>query len=374
MLFCFSSLRRHRRAVCVWLSLALLSTSTIAADKRKVILDDDGFALAQFMVLQSPDADVLGVTIVSGNTWRDLSVARALRSLEIIERSDVPVVPGAIYPLLNSEEQTARWEALYGKLVWKGAWMKAWVEDTEQSTPPYLAVDEVPDLPEGNPSTLPAAEHAATFMIRMVRKYPGEVSIIATGPLTNLALAQSLDPEFASLAKELIYMGGSLNPHQVLDNVSAEQFAREFVNTPRHEFNFFWDPEAARIALRAPWKKIVMVPVDPSTATQLTPKLLKAMSRSDTPLAKNTQAREPGFPLWDEIATGIWLDPSLIADSQALYVDVVTDFGANYGNTLSWSPHYEPGLGEQLNTVVRAVDVKKLEKLMIKLMNAETPR
>jgi len=355
------------------LLFVLALTPAQAQDRRKVILDDDGFGIAQWMVLQSPDAEVLGVTIVSGNAWRDANVARALRALEIVQRADVPVVPGATFPLVNTEKATELWEAQYGKLVWKGAWMKRWVEDTVQSTPTYHAHDVVPDLPEGNPTTKPSAEIAANFLIRKVREFPGQVSIIATGPLTNLALAQRLDPQFASLAKELVYMGGSLNPQLKLSSVSAKQFAREFVNSPRREFNFRFDPEAASITLRAPWKKIVMVPVDPSTGTELRPDLLRLLSAADTPLANTLRQREPGFPLWDEIATAVWLDPKLIATADSLFVDADTHSGPSYGDTLSWSPGYEPGLGEQLEAVVREVDVPGLEKLMVRLMTQPAP-
>ncbi len=101
--------------------------------------------------------------------------------------------------------------------------------------------------------------------------------------MTNLALAQRLDPQFASLARELIYMGGSFNPRQVLDNQSAAEFAREFANTPRREFNMRFDPEAASIMSRSPWRKITVVPVDPSTATQLTADLLARLAKPRAP-------------------------------------------------------------------------------------------
>jgi purine nucleosidase len=363
-----------RRTWLAVLLLALGSAQAHAQSPRKVILDDDGFSVAQWMIVQAaPDTEVLGVTIASGNAWRDHCVAIALRSLEMAGRTDIPVVPGAIYPLVNTEKTTELWESLYGKLVWKGAWMKKWVEPTVQSTPPYHAFDVVPDLPEGNPTTRPANEIAANFLIRKVREFPGQITIIATGAMTNLALAQRLDHEFAGLAKELVYMGGSLVPRQKLNNVSAEQFAREFVNSPRREFNFRFDPEAASIVLRAPWKKITMVPVDPSTDTQLTADLLRRMSTANTPISKIMKTREAGFPLWDEIASAIWLDPSLIKKSSSLFVDVNTQFGAGYGDTLSWAPGYEPGLGEQRETVVLEVDVKGVEAMMVRLMTKPTP-
>ncbi|KLD78221.1 nucleoside hydrolase, partial [Xanthomonas hyacinthi DSM 19077] len=283
----------------------MVGTGSAAAQKRLLILDDDidGFSPAQLMALQAEDVQVLGITVLSGNVWRDEALAHARRLLEIAGQPRIPVLPGAVYPLLNTEAATERWEALYGRLVWKGAWMKQWVESNLQAAPRHHGPELVPDLALGNPSVVPAsAELAAMFLIRKVHEFPGQVSIVATGPLTNLALAQRLDPQFATLARELVYMGGSLNPQQRRDSVAAGQFAREFANTPRREFNIRWDPEAASIVMRAPWRRIVMVPVDPSTATELTPALLRRMSRGDTPIARALQRRQPGFPLWDELA------------------------------------------------------------------------
>ena len=346
-------------------------------DKRLVILEDDidGFTPAQLLLLQSPEVEVLGISAVSGNIWRDEALAHTCRLLELAGRPDIPVLPGPVFPLLNSETATERWEALHGKLVWKGAWTRQWVQaDTVQSSPRYHAHDVVPELALGNPSVVrPSDEHAALFMLRMVRQYPGQVSIIATGPLTNLALAQSLDPQFATLAKELVYMGGSLNPQRRLDSVSAHQFAREFAHSPRREFNLRWDPEAARIVQRAPWRKIVMVPVDPSTATELTAELIGRLSAADTTLGQALRRREPGFPMWDELATAVWLEPSLATSIEKLYIDTNTEPGAGYGDTLSWASGYQPGLGEQLNEVVMEVDVLALEALLVERLTAPHP-
>ena len=357
---------------------ATLPSQAQAEGKRKVIIDDDigGPRAAQLMAIQSPDVEVLGITIVSGSTWRDENIAHALRTLEVIGRSDIPVIPGSAFPLLNTQETTRRWESLYGKLVYKGAWMdEKWPDGTIQSQPNYHAHDFVPQLPEGMPHTKPSTEIAANFMIRKVHEFPGQVTILATGPMTNVALAISLDPSFAETAKEIVYMGGSLNPHQVLPSKSAQQFAREYINTPRLEFNFRWDPEAAKIALRAPWKRIVMVPADPSTATELSARLLNDMTKAGTPLTQMVKkVTETGFPLWDELATAVWLDPTLISNADQLYVSIDTDFGAGYGNTLSWPAAYAPpGLIASPTTVVREVNVPAFEKLMIKLMNQPTP-
>lgn len=341
--------------------------------RRKVIIDDDGFALMQLMLLGAPDVEVLGITSVTGGSWVNRVTAQSLQGLEAAGRTDVPVAEGATYPLVNSEALTDRWEALYGKLTWKGAWMKKWVEPTLQSTPAYHGPNDPVDLPGGNPVTRPIAENAAQFLIRMVHKYPGQVTIIEGGPMTNLALAQRLDPQFASLARELVYMGGSFNPQQVLRNRSADDFAREFANTPRREFNIRFDPEAASVVSRSPWRKITVIPVDPSTATQLGPDLSERLTHSAGDKVGALIARlEQGFPLWDEIAAGAWLAPDIVTKQENLYVDYDTQFGPAYGDTLSWREYYQPDLGEQKATVVMAIDPERLYSLIDRLMTTFT--
>jgi inosine-uridine nucleoside N-ribohydrolase len=365
---------RTIKLLAVTALLALSATAQAAPDRRpdarKVIIDDDGFGLMQVMLLSSPDVQVLGLTTVSGNAWANRNTAQALRGLEWIGRSDVPVVPGATFPLVNSEAATERWEANHGPLVFKGAFMKRWMEDTQQAPPPYHGPFDAVDLPGGNPKTRPADEIAANFLIRMVHKYPGQVTIVACGPMTNLALAQRLDPGFAAMAKELVYMGGSLAPRQVIDNRAAADFAREFVNTPRREFNIRFDPEAASVMAHAPWRKITMVPVDPSTATQLSPALIARLGRAARPgVDRFVQALAPGFPLWDEIAAAVWLDPALVKTQRHLWIDFDTQqSAAGYGDTLSWDQAYHPGLGEQAQDVVLAIDVPKLEAMLTRLV------
>ncbi|MEP9401295.1 nucleoside hydrolase [Sphingomonas silueang] len=353
-----------------WLAALLMAASPAWAQqaRRLVVVDDEGFGLAHAMLLDAPDVQVLGITTVTGNVWVNRATAMALKGVETMGR-DVPVVQGATYPLVNSEVLTERWEALYGKLTWKGAWMRRWVEPTQQSTPPYHRADDPVDLPGGNPTRTASGEIAANFLLRMVREHPGQVTIIAMGPLTNLALAQRLDPAFAGLAKELVYMGGSLNPRQVRDGVSAAQFAREFVHSPRREFNARFDPEAASIVSRSPWRRITVVPSDPSTATELTPALLARLRAVSPPaVAAWIGALEPGFPLWDEIAAGVWLDPGIVTARDTAFVDYDTQFGPNYGDTLSWNEGYQPGIGERRAEVIRTIDPAKLEALMLRLL------
>ena len=80
------------------------------------------------VVLQSPEVETLGITIVSGDQWRDEEVAHTLRMLELTGHPNIKVYPGAVFPLINSKEEIKRWEKLYGKVSYQGAWnQKAFV-------------------------------------------------------------------------------------------------------------------------------------------------------------------------------------------------------------------------------------------------------
>ena len=210
-------------------------------------------------------------------------------------------------------------------------------------------------MPEGKPTTKPANEDAAHFLVRMVHKFQDQVTIYAGGPMTNLALAISIDPQFPRLAKELVFMGASLSP-QTSDP--------EFANAPRHEFNLWFDPEAAHIVLRAPWKRIVCTPVDISVKTRLTNELINRVKTGITPAANyvGKYARLHGEYnyLWDELAAAAWLDPSLITKKETRLLDVDLDRGAGYGNVLTWSNQNRPRVDVQPVEVQVDLDAEKV--------------
>jgi inosine-uridine nucleoside N-ribohydrolase len=201
-----------------------------------------------------------------------------------------------------------------------------------------------------------------------VHEFPGQITIIAAGPLSNLALASRLDPEFASLAQELVFMGGSFNPTPA-DN----PFAAEYDNAPRREFNMRWDPEAASIVLHQPWKKITEVPVDPTTRTFFRRELIEEEAKGKAPFDAYLGQFGQSYPMWDELVVAVWLDPSIATRSKTLLVDVDTSFSAAYGTTVSWAPKEGPGLGERSVNVVFEADVPKLEHLAVELLTAPTP-
>jgi purine nucleosidase len=338
--------------------------------RRMVIIDQDAYGPAGsnmqaiLMLLQADDVEVLGITITSGDGWRDEEVSQTLRLLEIAGRTEVPVIPGAVLPLVNSAARTKAWETLYGRLFYKGAWTEAWpdqgiVRRTAHPADPYL----VPPSPEGSPRIKAAADVAANFLVRELRRHPGQVTIIAAGPLTNIALAARLDPEFSSLAQELVFMGGSFNPR-----AANNAFAAEYANAPRREFNLRWDPEAASMVLHEPWKKITQVPIDPTTKTFFGPELIKRVAEGKAPFDAYLGKFGRSYPMWDELAVAAWIDPSIITQSAQLLVDIDTSFTAGYGDTLSWAVGEGPGLGERAVLVVQDIDLAKFEALTMDLL------
>ena len=344
--------------------LLITCSASWPQEKRKIIIDQDAAGPAGtdqqsiLLLIQSPQTEVLGITVVTGDQWLMEEVAHTLRMLELIGRTDIPVVPGAEYPLVRTKQETEQWEDRFGTVAWLGAW-----------TPRlYHAHDQLGEMPEGKPTTKPSEEDAAHFLVRMVHKYPHEVAIYEGGPMTNLALAISIDPEFAGLAKELVFMGASLNPRT--DDP-------EFANTPRREFNLWFDPEAAHIVLRAPWKKMVCTTVDISVKTRMTTELINRIKAGDTPVARyiGAYARLRGEYnyLWDELTSAAWLDPRLITKKETRYMDVDLDRGAGYGDTLTWSDRDKPKRDFQPVEIQVDLDTDKFYKMFVELLTAPTP-
>jgi len=364
------------RSIVLLLSICYLtSVNNLWAQEIKVIVDQDARGPATtdmqsiLIFLQSDKFDVLGITTVSGDQWVKEETQRTLRLLEIAGRTDVPVAEGAEFPLLNSKEESERWESLYGKFGYKGCWSD--FSKRPEGTPPtppafregYHEPDVIPPLVEGAPHIKALDETAANFIVRMVHKYPGEVVIWAGGPLTNIALALRLDPQVATLAKELVLMGSGMYANNGgITGIDG-----------RREFNWWFDPEAVRIAMRAPWKKITITPIDISVKTLVNPAVRAAIAKADTPIARYlTQYSVESF-MWDELSAAAMVDPSIITGQKQLYVDIDIDHGPSYGETLFWQPGTELPSYERIATVQFDVDTKKLYDLYVKLMT-QPPR
>lgn len=347
--------------------LSLVLGAPGAAQKIKVIVDQDARGpgtsdmQAILVFLQSDRFDVLGITTVTGDQWVKEETQHALRLTEIAGRTDVPVIQGAEFPLLNSKEETERWEALYGKLEYKGAWTDFF--PARRSTlyeEHYHPPEVVPPLAEGEPHTQPRPGTAAEFMVNEVHQYPGEVVIWCGGPLTNVALALRLDPSLATLAKELVMMGGGLYADKGgIDPAHLDA---------RREFNWWFDAEATRMVLRAPWKKVTITPIDISVKTRLSPEIQAAIAKADTSVARYlTKYSLLGY-MWDEIAGEALIDPSMITLQKQFYMDIDIEHGPSYGKTLFWEPGAVVPSYLRLATVQFDLDTEKFYKLYIDLM------
>jgi inosine-uridine nucleoside N-ribohydrolase len=330
-----------------------------AADQPRLVIADNDYTgpggtdvQSMLLFLGAPDIKLLGVTVVTGDAWEKEEVQRALRFLEIAQVRDVPVVPGAEYPLVNTKARLNAWENAYGKLPWKGAW-----NDPKPGNPPVHGPDEIPSFEEGMPTTKPSPQRAADFMIEQVHKYPHQVSIFEGGPMTNIALAIRLDPEFASLAKELVFMGGIIDANLPQVTVNADNYT---------DFNMLFDPEAAHIVLTAPWAKITSVGNVTNDALT-TPELLQRIGEKKTPLTDYlVKYAWKGVPLWDEMAAAILADPSLVTKQVSALMDVDLARGPDYGRVHVWPQEYAPHMGERPVNIVEKVDVDRFLNLFVR--------
>src|SRR3984885_2314679 len=133
-----------------------------AQARRMVIIDQDGAGpggtdqMAMILLLQSAQVNVLGITMVTGDAWEPEEVQHTLRMLELIHRTDVPVVPGAIFPLVRTQQESKLQQLLYGTFPWYGAWGD--LAPANESRTPYHGPYAVPRLVEGEPTLKPLAE------------------------------------------------------------------------------------------------------------------------------------------------------------------------------------------------------------------------
>ena len=262
-------------------------------------------ALAVLLALQSRELDVVAITTVMGNDTVERATSDALRVLEIAGRPDVPVYAGARRPLAH---QAGAWErAQYGR----------WHSD-----------DPPPMPPGGFASKKAETASAADYLLRAVNDRPGALTIVAIGPLTNLSLAIRKDPGWSSRVKRLVIMGGAI---AALPDGAGNQ-------TPNAEFNFWVDPEAARLVLRS-GIPIELSPLNVSRKTNLTKTWYDRLVAADgslTGLLRQilgpTFEKDPGqrVNMFDEVAVASLIDPSLVK-TRDMYVDVDDRPGISYG-------------------------------------------
>jgi len=342
----------HLRLAVLTASL-LVASESLRAEKDLVIYDNDWNVPGSYMeqdalmpLLTCANVKVIGLTTVTGDAWRDEGAASLLRYLEVVGATDIPVVNGAVFPLVNTRKRMVQWEQAHGFIYWKGAWNDPAQFPKSHPDDPYRIIPPLDRMPRIHVADGIAAE----YLVRMVHQYPHQVTIFEGGPMTNLALAVGLDPEFAGLAKRLIFFGGAQG--QLGDTSGNEDGFHS-------DFNIIFDPEAAHIVLSAHWAKAVSI-ADVTNAYILDKALMDRIQAHRTPasdyLAQNSTL---GLPLWGELGAAVVADPSLITKSLDVTMDVDIDHGMDYGRTIVGPLDANPGFGGSKVTIIQAVDGKR---------------
>jgi len=240
----------------------------------RIILDcdpgiDDALAIA--FAYGHPGLELAGITTVAGNVGLAKTTANALAVLEFIGAAGTPVTAGCAGPLLRPALDARQ---VHGDSGLGGAVLPA-------------------------PSASPAAGHAIDYIIDTVRSAPGEITLVATGPLTNIALAVRREPRLADWVRGFVIMGGSAGRGNV---------------TPAAEYNIWADPEAAAAVFRAGWV-VTMLGLDVTLRTGATAAVLdrmKSLGRLGTglllpALEQYRSVSEPGGPPVHDVCAVAWV-------------------------------------------------------------------
>ncbi|MHC4145456.1 MAG: nucleoside hydrolase [Planctomycetota bacterium] len=349
---------KHYRIVFVGLLLLAVLASAGAA-KEKVILDTDMVVLyddgvAMMMLANHPDIELLGVTIVPGNTWLSEGTAYALHQLEVLKRKDVPVAMGTRYPLRAGRYETIEVERkMFG---FSSPYIGCFGRIEPAS---YLDVYRAEF--GGAPAIKPVDKHAVTFLIDTIKANPGQVTVMPIGPCTNLAIAIRLAPEIIPMIKRVVYMGGAFD---VPGNT-----------TPAAEFNWWFDPEAAKMCVRAPFADQLIVGLDVCEKYRFDKKLYERITAGDTPIAQMfTDKYGPEFKrnarytrlVWDTIAAAVVIDPALIVEEETRWVDVNSDYGLDYGRSLGYRK--QGPAGTQKARILMTIDEHRFWNLMVDML------
>lgn len=275
---------------------------------HRIILDTDpgvDDALALFLALSSPEIQLEAITTVSGNVNIEQTTHNALSLLTLVGRTDIPVARGSSHPLMRPPLHATHVHGEQGL--------------GQAILPP--------------PRIQPVEQHAIDLIIEKVLSNPGEITLVAIGPLTNLALAIRREPRIVQLVREVVLMGGAL---RTPGNV-----------TPNAEFNIYADPHAAHIVLHAGWP-IKMVSLDTTNRTPFTRSQAYAFAQGESPVKTciyqmfdhyfSTYTALYGvkdFHMHDPLCLAAVFQPDLIT-WQPVYVDVELNGTLTLGETVAY--------------------------------------
>ncbi|MGJ7605783.1 nucleoside hydrolase [Variovorax sp. LT1R20] len=343
---------------------------------QKIIIDsdyntmsDDGQLGVMAAQLQAQGkVQVMGISVVSGNQWLKQGVADALMSVERLGVGDrIGVYVGENYALNHTfADVEAEMAAGAGGDGYLGAW----------SGPEPKTDADLKPSPDGFATrTLVQRKSAVDFIIDTVKANPNEITILAIGPLTNIALAVKKSPDIVPLIKKIIYMGGAID---VPGNT-----------TKAAEFNWWFDPDAAQFVVRLPIPQVI-VPLDVTDTVFLTKPIYDRIAHPAKPTAVTEVFRKlngygfsgtNGFEnnpdytqnIWDTLTMAYLIDPTYATKTVERYVDVVAKPGAaDNGRSIGYALQPE-GPTLQKMTVVQRFDNARFFELFVDLLTRPVP-
>ena len=332
------------RLLAVFLVLASLwgaGKDSVLFDTDSGLFGDDGAALV--MLLRSPaKVSIQGITIVPGNVWGPQGAEYMLHILDLLKHGQIALALGADGPLIHTAAMAKEWERRWGTLSYMGAF----AQDAATVIP----------APGSKLTTRKPRRDAVNLLISEIERRPGEVTILALGPMTNIALALRMKPEIETKIKRIVFMGGNI---RVAGNASNAA-----------EFNFWFDPEAARIVLRSRIPFKTMFGLDICNLARIRKVEFDQIAAAHTPLTdlfrEDLGNRYPGFLkkpdatgyLWDSLAAAFLIDPDFVTRSESRYLDVQTAWGQFYGSTVPLDRRVAPAATPV--TVMFGLDFKRV--------------
>ena len=308
----------------------------------KLIIDTDAGvddAQAIMLALADPAVEVLGITTLTGNVHIRQVNPNVLTILEIMNR-DVPVYTGIDRPLIQAWEDAAEFHGGDGL-------------GNYQDRPALTRSME--------------AEHAVPALLRLSREHEGELTLIALGPLTNIAAAVRLDPDFPARIKKFVFMGGTIAAHGNTPIVTAE-------------YNIFTDPEAAYITLAA-FPESTMLSWETTLAhgfawdkfnrlcaiDTVSGRFFKAISQATAERLERDFQR-PAYLLPDPLAMAITLQPGLVRRSGAFYTTVELNGRSTRGQTVI---DYNGISGQPANvTIIQQLDIDGVYDMFVAALSS----
>ena len=314
---------------------------------KKIILDcdpgmDDSMAIV--MACKSPDLDVLAITAVNGNYPVDVTAANARKMLELLGRTDIPVGRGMSRPIARPSPKDPFTHGADGQ--------------AEANLPA--------------PATPLSALHGVDLLIETVKAHPGEVTLVMTGPMSNLAMALLKCPELAGMIRQVIAISGMFG-------LNEYAFANATGDTPQSEWNVYVDPEAADMVYRA---GIPLLALGLDVATHFdvnfSPDDLRKLAnspRGEAAFLHNAIrfVEKRGFDAYcaviDCMAVACAIDPSVVSTFQGR-VGVETKDGLTLGMTVLDRRHHHVWTQLPLVEIAEKADCGRFLQMLLQLVLA----